>query len=456
MRVWHSMRRIFNSLILATALLVVQAGTYAQGLIDCSDYDYDAFEISIISPNPTNQAIEQMGNTEFDLPPGDTDYLGGWIGNTLGSPGPGVGATPANGPGGYNYQLSSNFEVGIYFATSLSALTDAIIGGVPVTNTIIGSGEDAGLYGTPNLMLAVPGMPAGTEVFVGIAAWYSGGGASSYAAATGDGIPCGYVESTRSVALGSPINPTNLVGIGLTSFSLSHWVDYLEPRLVWTNPPPIIYGTALSSNQLNATANVGCYFVYNPTYGAVPNAGTNVLFLHVTPFDTSQYAPESDNVNLVVSPAPLTVTASNATRAFGVANPAFMGTLTGVTNNDNITANYTCSATANSPPGTYPITPTLLDPDSRLTNYAVTINNGTLTVVEPPNILATVQSGNSFTFTWSATSNQMYQIQSTTDLGQANWINLTGAITASNSTVTISEPISTSNSVLFYRIVLLP
>jgi hypothetical protein len=335
-------------------------------------------------------------------------------------------------------------------------LTAAITGGVPVTNTIIGSGGDAGLYGTPNLMLAVPGMPAGTEVFVGIAAWYSGGLATSYAAAVAEGFPNGYVESTNSVALGSPINPTNLVGIGLTSFSLTWWVDYLEPRLFWTNPAPIIYGTALSSNQLNATANVGCFFVYNPTYGVVPNAGTNVLFLHVTPYDTSQYAPESDNVNLVVSPAPLTVTTSNATRAFGVANPAFMGTLTGVTNGDNIMANYACSATANSPPGTYPITPTLLDPDSRLTNYSVTINNGTLTVVEPPNILTTMQSGNSFTFTWSATSNQMYQLQSTTNLGQGNWTSLTGPITATNSTTTISEPISASNSSQFYRVVLLP
>jgi hypothetical protein len=299
-------------------------------------------------------------------------------------------------------------------------------------------------------------MPAGTEVFVGIAAWYSAGGASSYAAAAGDGLPCGYVESTSSVALGSPIDPTNLVGIGLTSFSLSHWVDYLEPRLFWTNPAPIIYGTALSSNQLNAAANVGCFFVYNPTYGAVLNAGTNGIFLHVTPFDLDDYAPESDSVSLVVLTAPLTVTASNATRAFGAANPGFTGTLTGVTNNDNITANYICSATANSPLGTYAITPTLDDPDGRLTNYTVTINNGTLTVVEAPNILATVQSGNSFTFTWSATSNQTYQLQSTADLGETNWINVTGSITATNSTASISEPISTTNSALFYRIVLLP
>jgi hypothetical protein len=305
-------------------------------------------------------------------------------------------------------------------------------------------------------MLAVPGMPAGTEVFVGIAAWYSAGGANSYAVAAGDGVPCGYVESTSSVALGSPINPTNLAGIGLTSFSLSHWVDYLEPRLVWTNPAPIIYGTALSSNQLNATANVGCFFVYNPTYGAVPNAGTNGLFLHVTPYDTEDYAPESDNVSLVVLPAPLTVTGANVTRAFGVTNPVFTGTITGVTNGDNITASYACSAASSSPPGMYAITPTLLDPDNRLTNYAVTINNGSLAVVEPPNILATAQSGNSFTFTWSATSNQMYQLQSTTDLGQANWINLTGAFTATNSTASISESISTTNTMLFYRIALLP
>jgi len=50
-------------------------------------------------------------------------------------------------------------------------------------------------------------------------------------------------------------------------------------------------------------------------------------------------------------------------------------------NGDNITATYASSATASSPVGPYAIVPTLLDPNSRLGNYAVTINSGTLTII---------------------------------------------------------------------------
>ena len=58
----------------------------------------------------------------------------------------------------------------------------------------------------------------------------------------------------------------------------------------------------------------------------------------------------------------------------------FSGTITGLQNGDNITATYATTATVTSPVGTYPITPTLVDPGSKLTNYTVTSTNGTLTV----------------------------------------------------------------------------
>ena len=72
-----------------------------------------------------------------------------------------------------------------------------------------------------------------------------------------------------------------------------------------------------------------------------------------------------------------------------------------------------------------------------------------------PLIQTAKQSGNAFTFTWSAVSNQLYQIQSATNLTQTNWATLAAAITATNSTMTISEPIS-NNARQFYRVVLLP
>jgi hypothetical protein len=55
-----------------------------------------------------------------------------------------------------------------------------------------------------------------------------------------------------------------------------------------------------------------------------------------------------------------------------------------VVNGDNITATYGTTATADSPATTYPITPTLVDPNGLLVNYNVSSTNGTLTVTKAP------------------------------------------------------------------------
>ena len=88
----------------------------------------------------------------------------------------------------------------------------------------------------------------------------------------------------------------------------------------------------------------------------------------------------NDTFNIVVAKAPLTVSANNTNRPYGEANPTFTGTLVGVTNSDDLTAAFTTAATLGSPPGNYPITPTVQDPNSRLGNYSLTTNLGALTV----------------------------------------------------------------------------
>ena len=78
-----------------------------------------------------------------------------------------------------------------------------------------------------------------------------------------------------------------------------------------------------------------------------------------TPTDTVDYGSVNDSVGLVVSPAPLTVTANNAARAYGQDNPVFTGALSGLQGVDNIGVEYVCAASPASPPGAYPIVPVL-------------------------------------------------------------------------------------------------
>jgi sugar lactone lactonase YvrE len=224
--------------------------------------------------------------------------------------------------------------------------------------------------------------------------------------------------------------------------------------LTWTNPAPITYGTPLSGTQLSATSSVSGTFAYNPLAGTILNAGTNLLSVYFTPTDSVNYRGAGASVSLAVLRAGLTVTANNARRATGLPNPPFSGNVTGLQNSDNISATYNSSATPGSPPGLYPITPTLVDPGNRQTNYAVTLINGTLTVIVPPAFQSEARSGTNFTFTWSAVSNQMYQVQYSTNLLQNIWLNVGGPITATNSTATASDTVS--SPVRFYRVTLAP
>ena len=82
--------------------------------------------------------------------------------------------------------------------------------------------------------------------------------------------------------------------------------------------------------------------------------------------------------------ATLVVTAINSGRFYGDPNPEFAATITGLRAGDNITAIFSTVADSSSPVGDYLIVPTLVDPDGKLSNYTVIINNGTLTVTPAP------------------------------------------------------------------------
>jgi hypothetical protein len=185
------------------------------------------------------------------------------------------------------------------------------------------------------------------------------------------------------------VSVSNMVG-GVVSQPATLVVLRKTPVVTWSNAAPISYGAALNDAQLNATSNVPGNFAYDPPGGTVLNAGSYLLSLVFTPADTVDYNSVTQYVSLTVSTAPLTVTAHNASRAYGQVNPAFTGTIAGLQGLDNITADYSCAAVPASPPGGYPIVPSLVDPYGRLINYSVALTNGILQVnaAAPPAISA--------------------------------------------------------------------
>ncbi len=80
------------------------------------------------------------------------------------------------------------------------------------------------------------------------------------------------------------------------------------PAVTWSTPAPIQYGTALSSAELDAKANVPGSFTYTPAAGTVLKAGTQTLTAVFTPNDTKIYSAATATVQLNVHPASPVIT----------------------------------------------------------------------------------------------------------------------------------------------------
>lgn len=81
-------------------------------------------------------------------------------------------------------------------------------------------------------------------------------------------------------------------------------VEPATPVITWAKPAAIVYGTALSGVQLDATANVLGQYAYNPPGGTVLNAGNGQkLSVTFTPTDNIDYMTVSDHVTINVSKA---------------------------------------------------------------------------------------------------------------------------------------------------------
>jgi hypothetical protein len=94
------------------------------------------------------------------------------------------------------------------------------------------------------------------------------------------------------------------------------------------------------------------------------------------------------NGTFTVTAATLTLTANNASRAYGAANPSFSGTLSGAVNNDQLTETFTTTATPASAPGSYAIVPGATGVNAG--NYTFAATNGALTITQAkPTILLT-------------------------------------------------------------------
>jgi hypothetical protein len=192
-----------------------------------------------------------------------------------------------------------------------------------------------------------------------------------------------------SYTLAATLTDTNYEASPLSG---SLTIDKGQQVIIWNNPAAITYGTALSATELNATVagvaqgSAPGALTYMPAMGTVLSAGPHTL--SVSAAATSNYFPATATVTLLVNQATLTVTADNASRTYGAANPAFTAHYSGYVNGDNASAfsgapALTTPAIATSPVGSYTIsaatgTLTAANYQFQFVNSILTVNQALL------------------------------------------------------------------------------
>jgi hypothetical protein len=125
--------------------------------------------------------------------------------------------------------------------------------------------------------------------------------------------PSGFTGSINA-AVSSPTFSSNVLGTDALVFQQT-------PTVAWAAPASIVYGTALSATQLDATASVPGSFVYSPAAGAVLSVGQHTLMVTFTPTDTTDYLTATGTTTITILPAiPQISLAASANSAF-LSNP---------------------------------------------------------------------------------------------------------------------------------------
>jgi len=115
-----------------------------------------------------------------------------------------------------------------------------------------------------------------------------------YTPAEGDVLPAGMQTLSLNFI---PTDTANYTGVQ-AEITLS--VTKATPRIIWSSPAPICYGTALGEAQLNAAVSLPGTFIYAPVKGTVLPAGDQTLSVTFIPADHTDYLTAQATVRLVV------------------------------------------------------------------------------------------------------------------------------------------------------------
>ena len=154
---------------------------------------------------------------------------------------------------------------------------------------------------TPSLTWATPpAITYGTALSAAQLNASSGGiaGTFTYSPAAGTILTAG------AHPLSVTFTPTDSTDYASSTATANITVNKAAPALTWSTPAAIVYGTALSASQLNASpGSVAGTFTYSPAAGAILTTGAHQLSVTFAPTDTTDYTTATATVNLTVNQA---------------------------------------------------------------------------------------------------------------------------------------------------------
>ncbi len=251
------------------------------------------------------------------------------------------------------------------------------------TTTTLTAPANANYGANVNLSATVAstgGTPTGTVTF------YSGTTSLGTGPLNGAGVA---TLATAALPGGTDSLVAAYAGAGNFAASSSSASSITVSAVAQTITFPAIASMAYGSAPFTVTATSSAGSTYPVTItvksgpatingGVVTLTGAGTVLLQAAQAGNADYTGATAAQSFRVTPAPLTVSANNASRSYGVANPAFSGTVTGAVGNDSFTESFSTTAIPTSNPGSYPIVPAASG--ASLANYTVTFVNGTLAV----------------------------------------------------------------------------
>ncbi len=138
-----------------------------------------------------------------------------------------------------------------------------------------------------------------------LASWIVGGVTTTVAGTpTYTPAPGAVLSAGNGQTLSVSFVPTDTTDYTTATATAIINVNKPAPVITWADPADITYGKALSTTQLNATANVAGAFQYTPVPGTYLPAGTDQTLSAVfTPTDTTDYSTVDAQVTINVAKA---------------------------------------------------------------------------------------------------------------------------------------------------------